>query len=93
MVLFGVRHDRIHGGSLVLRRNDTSLGRPGKPLFSIFSIGGNIRLLVCLSVLGGGGHEHRGGLPHHRRHLLRYRPWVLQAEGVQPQDGHGLPGR
>mmetsp|Transcript_8306 Transcript_8306/g.13605 ORF Transcript_8306/g.13605 Transcript_8306/m.13605 type:complete len:357 (+) Transcript_8306:457-1527(+) len=36
-------------------------------------------------------HQHRGGLADHRRHLLRGRPRLLQAEVLQPHRGHGLP--
>mmetsp|Transcript_7308 Transcript_7308/g.17711 ORF Transcript_7308/g.17711 Transcript_7308/m.17711 type:complete len:275 (-) Transcript_7308:1051-1875(-) len=37
--------------------------------------------------------QHRRGLSHHRRHLLRRRPRLLQAEGLQPENGHGRPRR
>ena len=49
--------------------------------------------VVSPAVSGGGGDEHRGSLFDHRRHLLCHRPRFLQAEGVQPEDGHGFFGR
>lgn len=39
---------------------------------------------------GGRCDEHRGGFADDRRDLLCYRPRVLQAEGLQSQDGNGL---
>lgn len=43
--------------------------------------------------LGGGGHQHRGDVAHHRWHHLRHRPRVLQAEELQRQDGDGVAHR
>ena len=37
-----------------------------------------------------GGHKYRRGIFNNRRHLLRGRPRLCQAEGVQRQALHGL---
>lgn len=48
---------------------------------------------VSSPLQGGGGHQHCRNLSDHRRHHLRHRPRLLQAEELQRPNRHGVAHR